>query len=633
MSSSSTVRRFPSRAAVLRALPWVVLAIGIVGAFVVPFITLVVMAFRTAIPGLEGEWTLQGFVDAYTNENLLRPLVDSLVFAVASSVSGTALALFFVFIATRTTVRLRKLVTPMMIVILATPVLFFALSWAMLGAEHVGLINRVAAFLTGADESVFSINSWGGLIFVMSIKLSSFSYFLLLGPSLQMNRSLEEAAEVSGSGRAGSFFRVYLPLLSPAILGSLLIGFIGSLQAFDTPQIIGTQAGIRVFSTEIFNYVSVFPVNYAAAASLSLGLVAILGFLVWAQIALLKNRDYTTVGGKNAHAAPWDFPRSGWLFTTAIVLFGLLAFVLPTLQLVLSSFNTVFGRYDTFSLRNYETLFANPTTLAAIGNTVQFMLVGGFVTVLIGAVITYALRSRPNRWKRLLEAPTWIPWATPGLVGALAILGTLLAVPALHPIYGTPVAMLIALVIASLPVAMRFTESAVLQIDRQLIDAAAVSGAGRVSSFVTILLPLIAPSFISGWFVTGLAIAGNLEIPLLLGTLRETTIAGLAYKYYVDSAAPLAAAIFCVLLLTVLGLGIVSLLGRAAVKRLSVAATRRRFSAVRQATSVATAPASPKLPEADTDAAADSGDAAASADSAESEDDLAGPVATLNRQN
>ena len=30
-----------------------------------------------------------------------------------------------------------------MIIILATPVLFFALSWGMLGADHVGLINKV----------------------------------------------------------------------------------------------------------------------------------------------------------------------------------------------------------------------------------------------------------------------------------------------------------------------------------------------------------------------------------------------------------------------------------------------------------------------------------------------------------
>jgi iron(III) transport system permease protein len=540
-----------------RALPWALLTVVIVCAFVVPFVVLVVTAFRTDIPGLPGEWTIDGFVEAFTNADLLKPLADSLVFAVSCSVIATAMALFFVFVSTRTTVRLRKWITPMMVIILATPVLFFALSWGMLGADKVGLINKIYGLISGSGDSFFSINSWVGLVFVMSIKLSSFCYFLLLGPSLKMNRSLEEAAEVSGSGRAGTFFRVYLPLLSPAIFGSLLIGFIGSLQAFDVPQIIGTQAGIRVFSTEIYRYITLLPANYAAAASLALGLVALLALLVWAQMALLKGRDYTTVGGKSTHSTRWEFPKTGWLMTAAIVVFGVLAFLLPTIQLVLSSFNTVFGRYDTFSLRNYEAIFKNPTALEAVGNTIQFMVIGGFVTVLLGSILTYALRARPSKWKRALEVPTWIPWATPGLVGALAILGTILAVPFLHGIYGTPTAMFLALIIATLPVAMRFTENAILQIDNQLVDAARISGASVPRSFATVVVPLISPSFVSGWFVAGLAIAGNLEIPLLLGSTKVTTIAGLAYKYYVDSASPRAAAVFCLLLVTVLALFVV----------------------------------------------------------------------------
>jgi iron(III) transport system permease protein len=550
----SIARMFTTGSRAARAVPWTLLTIFIVGAFVVPLVTLIAMAFRTALPGLPGEWSLDGFVTAFTNTDIVKPLGDSLVFATLSATGGTVLALFFVFIATRTTVRLRRLVTPVMIVILATPALFFALSWAMLGADKVGLINKIYGVVSGSDGSIFTINSWFGLIAVMSIKLSSFAYFLLLGPSMQMNRSLEEASEVFGAGRLGTFFRIYIPLLSPAIIGSFLIAFIGSLQAFDTPQIIGTQAGIRVLATEIYQFVSIYPANYAAAACMALALVALLALLVFVQMKLLKGRSYTTVGGKSTFGAAWSFPRTGWLLNVAIVVFAMLAFVLPTVQLVLSSFNTVFGRYDGLSLRNYEKLFADPNVMVAVGNTLQFMIVGGFVTVLLGSVLTYALRFRPTRWKRALEIPTWIPWATPGLVGALAILGTILAVPALHPIYGTSWSMLLALVIACLPIAMRFTESAVLQIDAQLIDAARIAGAAPARSFTSILIPLIAPSFISGWFVTGLAIAGNLEVPLLLGSTQSTTIAGLAYIYFSGSATPLAAAVFCLLLVAVVAL-------------------------------------------------------------------------------
>lgn len=572
MTTDRTAKLSPAR--LIRALPWIVLAAGLACAFLVPLSVLVAMAFRTAIPGLPGEWTTEPFIAVYTDPDMLEPLFESMIFAVSSSVCATTLALFLVFITTRTMIRLRRVVTPMMIVILATPALFFALSWGMLGADRVGLINQAVGWITGEPGS-FSVHSWAGLIAVMSLKLSAFCYFLLLGPSMNMNRSLEEAAEVSGSGRAGGFFRVYVPLMSPSIIGSLLIGFIAGLQAFDTPQIIGLPAGIRVFSTEIFRLVRYLPPNYAGAASLSIGLVLILGALVWFQLSLLKRRSFITVAGKSTPGSRWAFPRSGWLFTAAIAVYGVFALALPTIQLVVSSFNTVFGRYDSFTLRNYEQLFANDLTMRAIGNTIQFMLIGGLLTVALGTIITYALRSRPTAWKRALELPTWIPWATPGLVGGLGILGAILALPVLHPLYGTATAMLIALVIVSLPIAMRFTESAVLQIDRQLMDASRVSGAGAVRSFTTILLPLIAPSFISGWFVTGLAIAGNLEVPLLLGTLKDTTISGLAYKFYVEAMAPLSAAIFCVLLLAVVTLFVLGLIGR---KVLAVALARGRSS-------------------------------------------------------
>jgi len=565
---------------VVRSVPWIVLTVGIVAAFVVPLVTLVVMAFRTALPGLPGEWTMEGFRAVFASSSMLGPLRNSIIFAVSTTVVGTAMAIAFVFISTRTSVRLRKLVTPMMLVVLATPALFFALSWSMLGTDRVGLINKVHTWTTGSDESIFTINSWFGLIAVMSIKVCSLSYFLMLGPSLAMTRSLEEAAEVSGSSRAGTIVRVYFPLLSPAIAGALIIGFVTGLQAFETPQIIGTQAGIQVLSTEIFRMINTFPANYAASASLALGLVVLLGILLFLQIKLLSSRSYTTVGGKSTRSAAWDFPRFGWVLTSGIVVFALLAFVLPTVQLVLSSFNTVFGRYDGFTMRNYRTLFDNPAAISAIRNTIELVVVGGFVTVLLGAVITYALRSRPNRWKRALEIPTWVPWAMPGLVGALAILGTVLAIPALHRFYGTTWTLAIALVTVSLPIAIRFVENAVLQVDRQLVDASRMGGASAGRSFVTILIPLIAPSFLSGWLVTGLAIAGNLEVPLLLGSADVTTVSGLAYTYYSGSFVPLAAAMFCVLLAMIVvffGLAVLlrHLLGRAFTSRRETVFARR----------------------------------------------------------
>lgn len=558
----------------VRALPWLLLAGGLALIFVAPLAALVPMAFRTGVPGGDGDWTSEPFRATLSDPTLLTPILNSIVFAVASSVLAVLIASYLVFLATRTRVRFRRIITPVMTAILATPVLFFALSWSMLGADRVGLFNATVSAITGSPSSVFTIASWPGLIFVMAIKLSALSYFLLYGAIRSVDPVLEEAAQLAGAGPWYTSAGVLLRLVLPTIGTALLIGFIAGLQAFDTPQLIGVPAGIRVLSTEIFVRASSYPADYAGAATIALGLVLVLAGLVLLQFRLVSRASHATVGGKPRAVAGWSFGRWNAIHNGIVVVFAVVAFGLPALQLVLSSLNSVFGRYDRLTLRNYERLLDDPHAVTAFATTAVFMVGGGLLTVLLGAALGYLLRRRRTWWKSVLELPTWIPWAVPGLVFALALLGIVLAFPVLHPLYGTPLLMGIALVIAALPTAMRFTENTVTQIDPALLEAARLSGASAFTAFARVFLPLSTASLLAGWFVTGLGVAGNLEIPLLLGSTSVTTVAGLAYKYFVDSAAPVAAAVFCLLLVLIAAL----LLAAAAVYggwRAARAASRR----------------------------------------------------------
>ena len=54
----------------------------------------------------------------------------------------------------------------------------------------------------------------------------------------------------------GILRRITLPLLSPAILTVTIAGLIRSLEAFEIEQLLGTPAGIDVYSTRIFEMVS-----------------------------------------------------------------------------------------------------------------------------------------------------------------------------------------------------------------------------------------------------------------------------------------------------------------------------------------------------------------------------------------
>ena len=61
-------------------------------------------------------------------------------------------------------------------------------------------------------------------------------------------RSLYEAAEVDGAGRMRRFFRITLPILSPAIFFNLVMAIIGAFQTFDAAFVISTARGGQIGS-------------------------------------------------------------------------------------------------------------------------------------------------------------------------------------------------------------------------------------------------------------------------------------------------------------------------------------------------------------------------------------------------
>jgi iron(III) transport system permease protein len=65
---------------------------------------------------------------------------------------------------------------------------------------------------------------------------------------------------------------------------------------------------------------------------------------------------------------------------------------------------------------------------------------------------------------------------------------------------------------------------------------------------VGIVLPLIMPSFVAGWFVVAIVISGNLAIPILLSSAQNPTVPLLVYELYTQGQTSRAAALFVIVL-------------------------------------------------------------------------------------
>jgi iron(III) transport system permease protein len=102
------------------------------------------------------------------------------------------------------------------------------------------------------------------------------------------------------------------------------------------------------------------------------------------------------------------------------------------------------------------------------------------------------------------------------------------------PIYGTLWLICLAFSIRYLPLGMRYSFSGVLQIHRELEEAASVSGATPLQRLRRIVTPLLSPAIISGWLFIFLVASKELSIAVLLAGPRSQTIAVTMMEQWVN---------------------------------------------------------------------------------------------------
>jgi iron(III) transport system permease protein len=526
----------------------VVLCLLSLGLFVWPVVMLAYGAFRTAPPGFgHARWSVSGFTAALSSGTVWHAFTNSLILSGSTVLISTTLAVYLAWTVARTTTPLRQVVTPMAVLIFSIPPLFFALSWAMLGEQPVGLVDKALHAVFGVAP--LNVQSWFGMIGVSVLGATAAEYLLLLGPFLALDPSHEEASLVCGAGRLRSFFLIELPALAPSVIGVMILGFVLGMGLLTVPLLLGEPAGIYVLPTQIYRYYqAVTPPNYAGASTLALLLVAVVLILVAVQSRLLRRRSFITVTGKSRSRERIDIGGWKWLGTAVIVIYGLLALVLPLGQFALGSLESYFGVYSHLSLHNYSTVLHTPGTGQAFETTLMVAVVAGFTASALAVWVALTSQRSTSRLRRLPDLSIWMLWAVPGITLSLGLIWAYLSVPGLRSLYATQWIVLLALIVGTTPIASRAITGPVGQISRDLEEAARTAGATGFRATVGILLRLILPAFVVSWFICGIVSSGNLDIPILLASPNNQTVPLLAYNQFDNGSLSQAAATFCLLI-------------------------------------------------------------------------------------
>lgn len=243
-------------------------------------------------------------------------------------------------------------------------------------------------------------------------------------------------------------------------------------------------------------------------------------------------------------------------------------FVVPLLLLGGMSFRPDSHLADTsgWSGENYAYFFEDRFMRAALLRTLLLATVVGAVVTVISMPIAYAIARSSGRQRAILLAVCIAPELA-GVVlrtyGWLAILDRNGLVNQLLIGLGLidePLRMLnsfgsvaLALVHVMMPFGVLSLLTVFQTIDPSLERAAQILGAGRIKTFVKVVLPLAIPGMVSSFFISFALTAGAYATPSLLGGSRFDVLAIVVYKELFESQNwPMAAVASIILLALVL---------------------------------------------------------------------------------
>jgi putative spermidine/putrescine transport system permease protein len=234
--------------------------------------------------------------------------------------------------------------------------------------------------------------------------------------------------------------------------------------------------------------------------------------------------------------------RGLWL---ALALFIVNAPLIVILLVSLSSSPIFDLPRDGLSLRWYAKLFHLDSIGSPLLTSLQLALSATSVSLVLGTACALGLfRSRfPGR--DLLVTIVLSPMMLPGVVIGIALLFYLRALG----ITNSLLSLSIAHVVITLPYIVRITLAGLSLFDFALVDAARTLGYPPATAVVKVLVPNLAPSFVSAAVFAFLASFDNYAIALFLGDVYTVTLPIQIINYLSVSTDPVVAALSVILLL------------------------------------------------------------------------------------
>lgn len=501
--------------------------------------------------------------EIYTN--LLEPLWHSLTVGFFVTIISVPLGALMAWLIVRTDIPAKGLLSALILIPYMIPSWCKALSW--LTVFRTPKYGGYYGLLTGLGIPVPEWLAYGpiAIILVMVLHYYAFSYIMVSGALRSINSELEEMGEIQGANKAQILKSITLPLVLPSILSATIMTISKSIGTYGVAARLGNTIQYFVMATKM-KYFLESQQTAAVGYIFSMLMIALAaGTILINQKLIGTRKSYATIGGKGTRSNLIPLGGVKWPMLILLSIFIIVAMFMPLFFLVMESFQIVPGKgygLDNLSLYawigslenapneqfNQPGLFRNTEFFRSLWNTVKLSILGSLITAVFGQFFGYiTTRGRGKWYGNAVEQLIFIPYLMPGV--AFAAIYYSLASNYVPVLVGSFMLVLIVSVVKHFPFASRSGSSNMMQISVELEEAATINGAGFWRRILSIVIPLAKGGFLSGFLLSFISIAKELDLIAILMTNSDNyTLSFLSFNYSKEAMPQVADAI-CIIII------------------------------------------------------------------------------------
>lgn len=446
-------------------------------------------------------------------------LWTTMVVAIGSVIGAAAVGLPLAFVLSRVEFRGRRFLQAVATLPAALPPLVGVIAFLFLYGES-GVVTRAVQRALHLSDPPWRLTGVWAIIFVHAYTMYVYVFLFVSAGLERLDGTLDEAA--AGLGASGPFRlrKVTLPLVTPALAGSMLLVFMSALGSFSAPYIFG--GGLRVLSTQVVasKLNGAMGMAYVETTVMAIAAIAALLLLRWFE----RRRSYALTGkGSNTRLTLHGPAARAAPLLAATLVFVL---VLPHAMIVLVAFARD-GTWTTqvlppqYTIENFTRLATDPQLWLPVRNSISMALLATVANIVVCFVAAYLLVRRRFAGRGLLQLLVVLPWAIPATAIAIGLASTFdRSAPAQLRLLlvGTFWILPLAYFIRGIPLVTSAVESSLRQMDPSLEDAARGLGASWWLAMRRVVIPAARPGLVAGATLAAITAVGEFVASVVLYT-------------------------------------------------------------------------------------------------------------------